>query len=275
METISKNDAIRLLAAWAAIVCGQQKYVTRGKRFGRSVLISEMDRLLTPVLDATLLSLGVGLDEKIIEQIVKSAGSKEKARFQRVLIGNLMRQLKAFPMDGDAFLPADIRKARAFNCAGGVLLLGRLLQLAGIENYYGLAYRHAVNFARLSDGSLYYLCTRASLGQRVRGRKGTLGSLQDNMIRISGRNSSAFGGSIDYLSIHSRRTPYEVVLLIPKGEAVFFMIDNMEDELFSEVSRLLFPNPYRFIGTSPLWARETRRFNSDSGKNKLRRLFVG
>jgi len=276
-QVISKKIKNQLLQKWDIISCKERiptKKYHQSETKDNKKLIAILYRLLIPVLDKTLKSLGIKFDQSLIDKIRNTVSVKEKASHQKKLIRFLVKQFKKFPLEDETFLPTDIQKLKKFNCAGGSLLFARLLEKAKIKSYCGLAFRHSVNIAQLADGSFVYICTRVNL-------KGTLdykneggNKLKCNVVSINNKIMVDKNTGVKYLMLKRKEIPYRLVLVLPQKEHIFSIIDNMENSFFLKVRNLLFLEIQKFEKRNKLWKNERKYFSSPEAKLILRNKYL-
>lgn len=228
---------------------------------------------LKPILKKTIKALDIKIDHNLLEKIRLASTPEQKTIYQKKFIQSLALEFKKFPLGNNVFLPEDIQKIRKFNCAGGTLLIGYLLNQAGIKNYYGLAYRHSVNIAKLSDNSLVYICTRANLKNTVGYKTSGKDKLGSNVVDVKRKISTDINTEIKYLTINQKKIPYRLIMLLSFEEIIFCIIDNMETKKFQNIRKLLFPKIYEFQ-KNDLWKTERKYVNRPKLKQILRNKYV-
>lgn len=232
----------------------------------REKFITILYRRLEPILDETINLLGIKLKPNLIEKINKSPDSQQKANHQKKLIKSLVAQFKKFPLKNEGFLPKDIQEIRGFNCAGGSLLFGRLLNKAKIKNYYGLTVGHVVNVAALANGSFVYICTRADLR--------TDNKLKHNIVTINNKSKKDENTGIKYLMLNHEDIPYRLILLLSQKDSILSIMDNLETRFFMRIRKLLFPEVYGLQRESKVWKSEKKYLSSPALKKILKNRFI-
>ncbi len=119
--------------------------------------------ILEPTLDKILQSLEIQPDLNSVEKINETRNVAEKAKHQKELLDNTMKNFKKVPFKKWSFFPSQIQEAKSFNCSGSALLMGHLLNKSGIETYYCAPPGHSANIAKLADGSIFYLDSRINI----------------------------------------------------------------------------------------------------------------
>lgn len=272
-NSINNQTKNKLLVEWEKIT-GKKFAANYYKiKFNNEQLIALLYRHLEPALNATLHILKIKIDKTLIEKINKILDLQQKTNYQKKLIKSLVTQFKKFSLD-DEFLPQNIQKLKRFNCAGSSLLLNHLLDKVGIKNYYGFAFRHVVNIAKLADGSLIYICTRANLKNTTDYQKGDGIKLKYNVIAISNKIMIDCETGIKYLLPNHKDIPYRLILVLPRKMSILSIIDNIETRFFLEIRDLLFPTVYGFQRKNKLWKNEEKYFNGPKIKKILKDKYV-
>ncbi len=153
---------------------------------------------------------GMDLDVALIEKIqqTESGFEREKLEIEYFLAAHakIDERVKKFSRSPEKSAkwdswPKKMRETGEFNCVGATLLGIRALGAAGIENYLGNPYGHAVNIVKTSAGNWFYV--------DFRNGKRNVFNLEPEIVKIN---------EVTVLKVKSPRTDYR---LIP--------IDDVED----------------------------------------------
>jgi hypothetical protein len=162
---------------------------------------------------------GLSLDRGLIEKIQKAkpGAEREKLEIDYFLAAHakIDERVESFSRSPEKSTkwdswPKKMRETGEFNCVGATLLGIRVLDAAGIENYFGNPYGHDVNIVKTSVGNWFYV--------DFRNGKRNVFNLEPEVAKIK---------EVTVLKVKSTRTDYRLIPIYGVSDIASSIIANL------------------------------------------------
>lgn len=164
-KELTLEEKALFAGAWGEMILGSEKSLEGVEQMSDEEIAEWLSVSLAEEADKLVEEWKLEPEELLVKQVEKEKDPEKKADFEKQLILNcsekMAEKVKEFSNQKTESRkwnswPRLMREKGSFNCLGATMLGWRMLEKAGIRQYFGHPAGHSVNIAELSNGDWWY-----------------------------------------------------------------------------------------------------------------------